>query len=86
MTRKHAEFESNGSIIVRDYTPEEESAADIAEQEFENYLLQKEILDAIISIEATITNRRLREALLTSEGAEWLSQKEQEIEVLRAQL
>lgn len=37
-------------------------------------------------IELSITHRRLREAILTEDGAEWLRGKEREIEALRLQL
>lgn len=40
----------------------------------------------IVSIEIQITNRRLREALLTTDGAEWLNSKESEIEQIRQQI
>ncbi len=38
----------------------------------------------ILSIEATVTQRRLREALLTDEGKTWLADVEARIEMLRA--
>lgn len=44
------------------------------------------IYDQIRDIEYSITNRRLREAVLTESGAAWLAEREAEIEVLRQQL
>ena len=44
------------------------------------------ILSQIAAIEATITQRRLREATLTEEGKAWLAAKDAEIAALRAQL
>ncbi len=38
----------------------------------------------ILAIEATVTQRRLREALLTDEGRAWLADVEGRIEALRA--
>ena len=47
-------------------------------------LLKKIALNrSILNVEATITPRRLREAVLTSEGAKWLANKETEIESIR---
>lgn len=43
------------------------------------------VASQILAIEAQITPRRMREAILTTEGAAWLSAKEAEIEALRAQ-
>ncbi len=44
------------------------------------------VLKQIETLEAEITPRRLREAVLTPEGATWLQAKEDEIQVLRLQL
>ncbi len=37
----------------------------------------------IALLESQITNRRLREAVLTQDGADWLAAKEAEIQALR---
>lgn len=44
------------------------------------------ILAEIAAMEAQITQRRLREALRTSQGAAWLAAQDDAIAVLRAQL
>ena len=44
------------------------------------------VKDQIAAIEAEITPRRLREAVLSVEGAAWLEAKDAEIAALRAQL
>ena len=44
-----------------------------------------EIDAQITALEATVTQRRLREAVLTSEGAAWLADLEAQIAALRAQ-
>ena len=44
------------------------------------------IIVRIAEIEATITNRRLREAALTPTGKAWLENADAQIAVLRAQL
>lgn len=41
-------------------------------------------METLRQIERTITNRRLREAVLTPEGADWLAEKEAEIASIRA--
>lgn len=43
-------------------------------------------LEAIAKLEETITPRRLRDAILTGEGAQWLSDVENEIAIERAKL
>ena len=42
--------------------------------------------DHIINLEASITPRRLREALLTEEGKQWLADVEAQIAAYRSQL
>ena len=44
------------------------------------------VYDQITELESTVTPRRVREALLSSAGSEWLSSVDSQIEVLRAQL
>jgi hypothetical protein len=44
------------------------------------------IRNQIAELEDTVTNRRMREALLTDTGAAWLSAVEEQIAALRAQL
>ena len=44
------------------------------------------VLASIAKIEATITQRRVREAVLTESGAAWLGEREAELEMLRQQL
>lgn len=47
---------------------------------------EEQIKVQIAQIENTITQRRLREALLSSDGAEWLDAQDKKIADLRAQL
>lgn len=86
MSRFHADVSKNGDVVLRPYTEQEEELADIREAEFAEYILQKEILDAILRIEETITERRKREAILSEYGREWLLERENEISELRSQL
>jgi hypothetical protein len=44
------------------------------------------LMDHIRNLEATITPRRLREAVLTPEGKAWLEDVEAQIDAFRAQL
>jgi hypothetical protein len=49
-------------------------------------VVENPALAEIAAIEATITNRRLREAALTAEGKAWLAQQDAAIAALRAKL
>ena len=42
--------------------------------------------EQISAIESSITQRRLREAVLSAPGAQWLADRDAEIQALRAQL
>ncbi|HYD63327.1 MAG TPA: hypothetical protein VEC35_23425 [Noviherbaspirillum sp.] len=44
------------------------------------------ILAQIVALEGTVTQRRMREALLTEAGAAWLANVDGQIAALRAQL
>jgi hypothetical protein len=44
------------------------------------------IQEQINALESLIDNRRLREAILTEEGKDWLQEKHDAIEALRSQL
>ncbi|NLG06031.1 MAG: hypothetical protein GX567_19715 [Clostridia bacterium] len=48
--------------------------------------VRSQVQARIDAIEAQITPRRLREAVLTPEGAVWLAEREAEIAALREQL
>lgn len=48
--------------------------------------LREETLKEILSLEASVTPRRLREAILSSEGLSWLSAVNAQIETLRLSL
>jgi hypothetical protein len=56
-------------------------AAEAAEQ-----ARKQGILDQIAATEATITNRRIREAALTQAGKDWMAAQDAAIAALRAQL
>lgn len=45
-----------------------------------------QLLAQIAAVEASITQRRLRDAVLTESGAAWLAEKDAQIEMLRQQL
>ena len=63
--------DENGYPILIDPVPPSES--DIARQQ-------------IAEIESTITDRRLREAMLTTTGKDWLAERDAEIAALRAKI
>lgn len=71
---------------IRPFTPEEEARADEFEARIEAEAPRRAALDEISSLEATVTNRRLREAALTDEGKAWLLDVEAQIKKLRANL
>ena len=70
MIRKHQRFD-NG-VLVEEW-----------EEQIPTNLY---ILGEISRIEATVTQRRIREALLTEDGAAWMSDVEKRLAILRAQL
>ena len=51
-----------------------------------NKRFNSSIIQNIDALEGQITTRRLREALLTDNGKNWISDKDQDIAALRAQL
>jgi len=61
-------------------SPEEIAAAEAART------LKNETLKNIDNLEGQITPRRLRDAVLTSDGATWLADKEAEILIERSKL
>lgn len=65
---------------VRDCTPEE-----VAEIEA-NKIAPVPILVQIAALEATVTQRRLRESVTTVDGKAWLSNVDAQIATLRAQM
>lgn len=48
--------------------------------------IREQVLRNIQQLETSITPRRLRDAILTGEGAQWLSDVENEIAIERAKL
>ena len=67
-------------------TDEENAEIDAREQEWANGQISRDALVAIADLEAEITPRRMREALLSEEGKTWLTNKESEIATERAKL
>ena len=68
----------------RDSTPEE--VAEIEARQSSPSVLNAPILAQISSLEATITQRRLRESVTTVDGKTWLANVDTQIAALRAQL
>jgi hypothetical protein len=64
----------------RDCTPEEVAEIEVRKT------APVPILAQILAIEATVTQRRLREAVTTVEGKAWLADVDSQIAALRAQL
>lgn len=64
----------------------EQEAQDAEAAEEEYNLLENVTKREILALEKQITPRRMREAMLTVEGEEWLSGIEAQIEELRGQL
>ena len=68
----------------RDCTPEE--VAEIEARQSSNDVLNAPILAQITALEATVTQRRLRESVTTVDGKAWLANVDTQIAALRAQL
>ena len=68
----------------RDCTPEE--VAEIEARQSSTDVLNAPILAQISALEATVTQRRLRESVTTTAGKTWLANVDTQIAALRAQL
>lgn len=68
------------------FTAEEEAAFDARQTETEAQEPTNIVLREILRLEKQITNRRLREAVLTQAGADWLAAQEALIAAERAKL
>lgn len=79
-----ANFVGTGWVLI----DMEDRASNLAARQAESEVAaaRQSILNQIEAIEASVTQRRLREAVLTENGATWLSDRESEIAALRAQL
>ena len=83
MTYKTTYWE-NGAQHERDCTPEE--VAEIEARKSSPSVTNGPILAQITALEATVTQRRLRESVTTVDGKAWLSNVDTQIAALRAQL
>jgi hypothetical protein len=81
MTRYHATPEGNIP-----FTPAEEAEWDAIAAEAAATAGARAAKTEITALEATITQRRLREAALTQEGKDWLAGVDAQIATLRTQL
>lgn len=70
----------------RDCTPEEIAEIDARKAAAIVESTNAAILSQITALEATVTQRRLREAVTTTEGKAWLTAVDAQIAALRAQL
>tara|TARA_R100000656_G_scaffold108227_1_gene80330 strand:- start:164 stop:409 length:246 start_codon:yes stop_codon:yes gene_type:complete len=68
------------------FSQSEEDAADAAELEWTNGQAVRDALAEINRLEAEVTQRRLRDSVLTADGKTWLTNKEAEIATERAKL
>ena len=85
MTYKTAYWDSaTKSQKERDCTPEE--VAEIDARKSSPSVLNAPVLAQITALEATVTQRRLRESVTTVDGKAWLSNVDTQIAALRAQL
>lgn len=85
MTRTKLISTAEGEIHVP-FTAEEEAEANAREAEWVAGTARREALARITELEATITPRRLRDAVLTDEGRVWLEEVESAIALERAKL
>ena len=68
------------------FSQSEEDATDAAELEWKNGQAVRDALAEINRLEAEVTQRRLRDSVLTADGKTWLTNKEAEIATERAKL
>lgn len=67
-------------------SPEEQAALDAQRAAAAANRQRDDLLQQIVAIETMVTQRRLRDAILTPEGAAWLADVEAQIAARRAQL
>ncbi len=71
--------------IVREATPEEQAALLASYEKVKRNPVKEEVLSSIAALEAKITPRRQREAILGTDNG-WLANVDAQIAALRAQL
>ena len=74
----------DGVIVA--LTPEEETARDVEEQEWADGQVKRDATEEIHRLEASVTSRRLRDALASDEGKVWVDDVEKLIAVERGKL
>jgi hypothetical protein len=75
----------DGTVTTREWTQEEIAAAAAQHEATKVEMAIFEIQNQIRSLEATVTPRRLRDAILGTDNG-WLANVETQIDALRAQL
>lgn len=85
MTRMKLVSTATGEDFVP-FTPEEDAEADTRETEWASSRPRHDALARIFELEAEITQRRLRDAVFTQEGRDWLNAQEALIEIERVKL
>jgi len=75
-----------GEHSIVELSPLEQAERDAIEQDRAVNGARYDALAEIDRLEAEVTNRRLREAVLTQDGADWLSNQEALIAAERAKL
>lgn len=85
MTRMKLVSAATGEELVP-FTPEEEAEARARETEWASSRPRHDAIARIYELEAEITQRRLRDAVLTQEGRDWLNAQEALIEIERVKL
>ena len=85
MSRKHTIATKDGQVEVP-FTAEEEAARDAEEQAVADAQPSQDAQAEIAKLEAEISPRRVREAVLTAEGKTWLEDQEALIAIERAKL
>lgn len=92
MTREYVTEKEEGKLYNKDqfgyweFTPEQYAERAEAEAKHEAEKPRKQALAKIKQLEAEVTQRRLREAVLTAAGKAWLDAQEKAIEIERNKL
>ena len=76
----------NENGVVIPLTPEEETARDAEELEWEDSKINRDAMEEILRLEATVTPRRIRDATTSVEGETWLADIESKIAIERVKL
>lgn len=86
MARYKTKVSKDGTQEIVAFTPEEEAQKDAEEKKWNDAEPIRAATIKIQELEGQITNRRLRDSVITVDGKTWLENKEAEIKLERDKL